>query len=80
MEYAVQEDDDITVDKAVPFDIVFSDEATKQSGMQNKARETNLPVRPGRRHEGVRISPNKISAVGEANENASVSCVWYILE
>ena len=33
MEYAVQEDDDVTVDKAVPFDIILSDEATKQSDM-----------------------------------------------
>lgn len=34
MKYAVQEDDDVTMDKAVPFDVVLSDEATTQSDMQ----------------------------------------------
>jgi hypothetical protein len=32
----MQEDDDVTVDKAVPFYIVLGDEATKQSDMQTR--------------------------------------------
>lgn len=46
VKYTVQENDDVTVNKAVSFDIVLGDEATTQSDMQVRHKGQNYRFGP----------------------------------
>lgn len=80
MKHTVEIDDDIAVNKAMPFNVVFSDKSASWSEMAASWWQTALLVGPRSHYECVWVTRKQVGSICEADGNASIARVWDILE